>query len=305
MKDGTNDLFRRQHGVISRTDALAAGLSNRHIQYRLASGLWIAIHPGVFRHASHPVTPEQQILAAVLAAGPGAAASHQAAAYLWGLLAWPEAGRRPAVTVQRPASPRPHGFDLHRAVELDWARVRHQKGIPCTDPLRTLASLGAVDDGALVDRAIDRALAKRLVTMKAIELELSRQSKQGRRGVGILRQRLATRGYIGAPHPSVLESRALLFLARYRIPVARSEVVVGPDGEYRVDFSLVPPVMLEVDGYVWHFSPEHQDRDHDRRNHLKLCGIDLYVTNWRQLSHREVELAQLLRQATDRARRSA
>jgi len=305
MKDATNDLFRRQHGVISRSDALATGLSNRHVQHRLASGLWIAVHAGVFRHASHPETPEQQILAAVLAAGPGAAASHQAAAYLWGLLTWSEAGRRAAVTVQRPASPRPHGFDLHRAVELDRARVRHQKGIPCLDPLQTLAGLGAGSDGVLVDRAIDRALAKRLVTMKAIELELVRQSRQGRRGVGILRQRLASRGYIGGPHPSVLESRALAFLARYRIPVERSEVVVGPEGEYRVDFSLVPPVMLEVDGYVWHFSPEHQDRDHERRNRLKLLGIDLYVTNWRQLSRREAELADLLRQATDRAPRSA
>jgi hypothetical protein len=72
-----------------------------------------------------------------------------------------------------------------------------------------------------------------------------------------------------------------------------------------VAFSLIPPVMLEVDGYVWHFSPEHQDRDHERRNHLKLCGIDLYVTNWRQLSRREADLANLLRQATDRARRPA
>jgi hypothetical protein len=305
MTDATNDVFRRQHGVISRADAVAAGLSNRQIQCRTAAGLWIAVHPGVYRHASHPISPEQQILAAVLAAGPGAVASHQAAAYLWGLLSWREAGSRPAVTVRRPASPRARGFDVHRALELDWARVRHCKGIPCTDPLSTLASIGAINDGALVDCAIDRALAKRLVTMAAIQHELARRSRQGRRGVGVLRQRLATRGYIGVPHPSVLESRALAFLARHRIPVQRSEVVVGPDGEYRVDFSLVPPVMLEVDGYVWHFSPEHQDRDHARRNHLKLCGIDLYVTNWRQLFRREADLAKLLRQATDRARRPA
>jgi hypothetical protein len=48
---------------------------------------------------------------------------------------------------------------------------------------------------------------------------------------------------------------------------------------------------------VWHYSPEHQDRDHQRRNRLKLNGIDLYVTNWRQLWQRELDLARLLRQA--------
>ena len=52
----------------------------------------------------------------------------------------------------------------------------------------------------------------------------------------------------------------------------QSEIVAGPDGEYRVDFCLVDPVMLEVDGYVWHFSPEHQDRDDERRNRCKLAG---------------------------------
>jgi hypothetical protein len=59
----------------------------------------------------------------------------------------------------------------------------------------------------------------------------------------------------------------------------------------------VHPVMLEVDGYVWHYSPEHLDRDHERRNRLKLAGIDLYVSNWRQLWQRQADLARLLRQA--------
>jgi hypothetical protein len=297
MKDPTTDRFRRQHGVISRSDAIADGLSQRQIQQRVATGLWVAVHPGVYRHAAHPVTPDQQIKAAVLAAGPGAVASHQAAAYLWNLLEWGEVGERPAVTVLRPGGSRGHGFDVHRVSDLDWSRVRWWHAIECTDPLWTLASLGAACDGTLVDRAVDRALARRLVTVTALESELVRRSKQGRNGVGVLRQRLATRGFIGAPNPSVLESRALAFLARYRIPVERSEVVLGPEGEYRVDFSLVYPVMLEADGYVWHYSPEHQDRDHQRRNRLKLNGIDLYVTNWRQLWQRELDLARLLRQA--------
>jgi hypothetical protein len=256
----------------------------------------------VYRHAASPITPEQQILAAVLAAGRGAVASHQAAAYLWGLLEWSEAGSRAAVSVLRPAHPRGRGFDVHRVGDLDWARVKVWKGIECTDPLWTLADLGAAVEGVMVDRAIDRGLAKRLVTVKGLQAEIERRSGPGRRGVGILRERLALRGFVGAPHPSALESRTLAFLTRYRIPIEASEVVQGPDGEYRVDFSLVPPVMLEVDGYVWHYSPEHLQRDHERRNRLKLAGIDLYVSNWLELYRREAGLARLLRQAISQTR---
>src|ERR1700722_12146800 len=102
MKDRTDDRFRRQHGAISRSEAVADGLSHRQIQQRGASGQWILIYPGAYRPAAHTITPEQQILAAVLSAGPGAVASHQAAAYLWGLLEWREAQSRAAGTVMGP-----------------------------------------------------------------------------------------------------------------------------------------------------------------------------------------------------------
>src|ERR1700755_1103764 len=110
MKDGLDDRFRRQHGLITRADALAAGLSHRQIRYRVAAGLWLPVSPGIYRHPAHPVTPAQRLLAAVLAAGPTAVASHQSAAYLWGLLDWAEIAGRTAVTVPGTVHPRAYGF---------------------------------------------------------------------------------------------------------------------------------------------------------------------------------------------------
>src|SRR4029077_12012145 len=123
-----------------------------------------------------------------------------------------------------------------------------------------------------------------------------------RRGIGVLRERLQLRGFVGAPHPSLLESRTLAFLARYGIPVQGCEIVAGPEGEYRIDFSLVPPVMLEMDGYVWHFSPEHTARDDHRRNALRVSGIELYVSNWLGLQRDAAGLARILRQAISPSR---
>jgi hypothetical protein len=302
MKDDLDDRFRRQQGVITRSDALTAGLSLRQIRYRVASGLWIQVSPGVYRHPSHPVTTEQRILAAVLGAGPAAAASHQSAAYLWGLLEGGEIEGPPAVSVALPAHPRPYGFSVHRVTDLDWSRVRTWKGIECTDPLWTLGDLGGVVGGLLVDRAIDRGLAKRLITVAGLQAEVTRRSKPGRPGIGVLRDRLRLRGFVGAPNPSVLESRTLAFLARHGIPVEGCEIVMGPEGEYRIDFSLVPPVMLEMDGYVWHFSPEHMARDNKRRNALRLSGVELYVSNWLGLRRDGTSLARTLRQAINSIR---
>jgi hypothetical protein len=297
MKDPTDDRFRRQHGAIGRADALADGLSRSQIRRRVQSGAWIEPMPGVYRHAAHPVTPEQQIMAALLSAGPGAVASHQAAAYLWGLLRWSEAERRAAVMVALPAHPRRYGFDIHRVAAVDWSRVRVWKGIECTDPLWTAVDLAGVAGGVLLDLAIDRGLASRLFDVSGLEAEVARRAGRGRPGVGRMRERLQLRGLIGAPHPSVLESRAIRFLRRYRLPLIRSEVAVGDRGDYRVDFCLMEQVMWEVDGYAWHFNPEQMARDNARRDAIRLAGIDLYVDTWQTLNRDQAGIARKLRAA--------
>src|SRR5262249_46381290 len=75
----------RQHGVVTRSQARRAGLSDRQIDRCLTSGSLVAVHRGVFRHATHPETFRSRVQAAVLALGPGAAASHRSAVGLIGL----------------------------------------------------------------------------------------------------------------------------------------------------------------------------------------------------------------------------
>ena len=58
-----------QHALLTRADAGAAGLSDDQISTRVAVGDWVRVYPGVYRLAGAPVTPEQRVLAAVLACG--------------------------------------------------------------------------------------------------------------------------------------------------------------------------------------------------------------------------------------------
>ncbi len=76
-------LARRSHGVVTRRELLAAGISGREIDGRLRSGALIAVFRGVFRVGHTAPSTEAHYLAAVKACGDGALLSGQAAAHLW------------------------------------------------------------------------------------------------------------------------------------------------------------------------------------------------------------------------------
>src|SRR5260221_4734718 len=84
------DIARRQHGLILMEQALAAGVTGRMIEGRVARGELIRVVRRLVRVAAIPMTFEQRALAACLLAGRDAAASHGTAAVLEGL-----AGARP------------------------------------------------------------------------------------------------------------------------------------------------------------------------------------------------------------------
>jgi hypothetical protein len=297
-------LFRDQHGLVLRDQLLRGGFTRRQIEDRLAGGDWQRLHPGVYRSVLWPVSFEQRLLAACFSAGSGSVASHASAAWLWGLLA--DLPPRPSITIPVRAHPRLRGVELHRLSDLDPGRVSYRRGIPCTDPLRALVDLAATSKQATVARAVDQALSTRLVSGQALAAELERRAARGRRGVRPLRDHLTERGIIGAPRASVLEREAMQLLRRWGIPVAGHEIKAGPDGRYRLDFMLVPPVAMEVDGYTHPWSPEAKAHDEARRNRLRLDGIFLLVYTWLDVRfdqfrmHRETTTA-LIRYAGSRA----
>lgn len=78
-------LARRQHGLVTGDQARAAGVSHESTRWRVRMGLWTRVVPGVFALAGTADTWRRRTMAALLAAGPGAVASHTTAAALYGL----------------------------------------------------------------------------------------------------------------------------------------------------------------------------------------------------------------------------
>jgi hypothetical protein len=79
-------IARRQHGLVTRKQLLAAGISKEEIRRRIQKGALLVVHRGVYRVGHRAPSIEARYLAAVLACGDGAVLSGQAAGYLWGLI---------------------------------------------------------------------------------------------------------------------------------------------------------------------------------------------------------------------------
>ncbi|MGE3835794.1 MAG: type IV toxin-antitoxin system AbiEi family antitoxin domain-containing protein, partial [Acidimicrobiia bacterium] len=138
-----------QNGGLTRKDLRSAGLTDRQIDRRVEAGLLVRVHPAVFRHAAASPSWEGDQLA-LLAAGPGCAASHRAAARMHRL----DLPVRSPIELTVPASdlPRQRGCRIHRTNLLEHLDVVQVRSMPVTSVARTLLDLGAVVPVALVEQ---------------------------------------------------------------------------------------------------------------------------------------------------------
>ena len=133
----------------------------------------------------------------------------------------------------------------------------------CRAPRRsTIVDCAAVITVDAIDALVDTALARRVVDIEALAAVAADRRLLYYPGRRSLEMRLAARGILGSPHPSVLESRMARVFRLHRLPGPKAEVVWGPNRRYRLDFAY-PHLRLaiEVDGWSAHFAPEQQRHD--------------------------------------------
>src|SRR5262244_3394501 len=128
----------RQHGLLSRAQALEIGITPGQAKWLLKRGSWIRILPSVYRAAAAPQTWRQPLMAASLWADGKAAISGQSAAALWEF----EGYWRSRVELSGPLdlSP-PTGVVFHQVKLLHRADVTTRSGIRVTSPARTILDL--------------------------------------------------------------------------------------------------------------------------------------------------------------------
>ncbi len=256
-------------GVFSRAMAVRLGASEGAIQRRVGSGRWISLYRGVYVLAGTPPSWQRSVLAACLACGRSATASHVSAGALW-----PMPGVEPGaieISVPRGRHPRHEGIVIH-TTRLTRADVAKLGPIPVTTPARTLIDLAARLPRDGLEEALDDALRRELVTVATMQRRIA--AAGGRRGIDVLRALVAARDPDAAPPQSPLETRVLRLIRRSGLPEPIRQYEVT-DGRRRavVDFAWPDQrVAVEVDGYRYHSGRRRWENDRARQNMLTLLG---------------------------------
>jgi len=284
-----------QHGVLSREQALTAGISVRAIDGRVASGRWRALYRGVYLAIPFGESWRQRLMAAVLHGGPSALASHRAAASLWQLDGFEPAPLEISVKSGR----RIPGVIAHRRRADDDPPMVPIDGIPTTGMERTLLDVAAVVPLRLAGRALDDALRRGPATLDSLRAELPAAGRAGRRALGRL---LDERDDQDSSAESRLESMLLRVLRRARVPLPVAQYRVMEHGVpiARLDFAYPDHRLgLEADGYRWHSGAERWREDLRRDNRLKLLGWTVLRFSWRDLRDHPDRVANQVRTALE------
>ena len=272
--------MRRQHGLITRRQALAAGMTRHQIERAVRTGGWVSEARGVYRHASAPSTPLSRLLSACLAHD--GIASHRSAAALYGIDGY-RLGRA-ELTVPRGKRPSMADVRLHQSSQLNLAQSTERQGVPCTRPARTVIDLAAVVSGKRLDRTIDAVLRVGLLRPSDLYAVLALHARRGRNGCAALRSALDSR--LGDdPVPLSEWSRIVedllvdAGLARPRLEFR----ICDSDGDLLAQVDLAYPsrrVAIELDSVRYHLNRESFVSDPRRRNRLTLAGWTVLSFTW-------------------------
>ena len=292
-------LAARQHGLITREQAVSAGLSHRSVDRRLASGRLLAMHRGVYRVPGTPNSWQQRVLAACLWSR--GVASYRAAAALWKL----DGAERRVVEVTTAGRFRAPDVVVHEVLLAD-ADVTTLGGIPVTKVPRTLLDYAAVATQKALETAISDALRRGVTSPQQLRRIIERTGGRGRRGTAALRSVLQSFGT--SPPESVLELRLVRLLRRSGLPQPVIQHTIRDKGAVVARLDLAYPELhlaIEADGYRYHGGPAAWKRDVARRNSLTALGWQVIPLTWDDVSHRPQAVVERIKQGIELAARLA
>ena len=276
-------LAGRAHGLVTRAQALEAGISADQLNHRVRTGALLRAHRGVYRVGHRAPSYEARYLAAVLACGRDALLSGPAAAHLHGLLT----GAPPPPEVTTRTVRRVRGVRTRRCPRLDERDATRVRGIPVTTIERTLVDIAGVLSFDDLARACHEAGVRYGTTPARVDATLARRrNAPGTHGLrAILR---------GEAHVSLsrLERRFLNLLREVGLLLPETN---RPAGSRRVDCRWPDQrLTVELDSYTYHASRHSWEQDRRREREARARGDDFRRYTWGDVFDRpQVVVAEL------------
>lgn len=269
-------LLKRQHGVITRRQALTCGLSSDMLSRRARSGgSWQRLLPGVYLTVTGTPIQDQLDTAALLYAGPGSTLTGLAALRRHGM----RAPRSKTVDVLVPAK-RQRNSAEYVAIRLTTRlpeQVCYLGPVQFALPARAVAdSARWLDDLASVHATVAVAVQTRSAFFRAALAEVTSGIRSSREAE---MKDLIKRGRLPLP----------LFNARL---YCGNELIAVADAWWPE-----AGVVVEVDSREWHLSPRDWEKTMSR--HAKLTALGILVLHFtpRQIRQEPDQVLATIRQA--------
>lgn len=257
-----------QRSRVARRQLRAAALTDDMIRTRVRSGFMCRVRDGVYLLGQPSPTPFGTGTEALLAVGEDAVLSHLTAAVVWELIR--QSDNAIAIhVIARSQRRNRRGIVVHRSITLRPEDVRLHRGLPVTSPARTLLDIAELLPAREVERALDEALARKLVRLAELNRLLART--RNRRGLTVLRQ-LSSWRRTSAGSRTKWQRRTYKALVAAGLPQPEQDVWwLG----YQHDFLWrAHRVTLEIDGYPWHSTKTNMERDRAKDLRVKQAGGD-------------------------------
>jgi very-short-patch-repair endonuclease len=293
------EMCARQAGVLT-VAASCLSMGESAVRWRLSSGRWRRVCHGVLVTQSGPLTEEQRLWVAVLAAGDGAVLAGLTAARLDGLGGFDESRIHLLIPASRQVRKGLRGVAVHRSIVLADSDVHPVRRPPRTRLARSLVDAAA---WATTDRLARAVLAagvqQRLVRAADLSQVVEHCSRGSRRA--LIRATLAD--VAGGAH-ALSELDFTELVRRYGLPEPDRQVRrADARGNRWLDAVWEwARLVAEIDGR-WHMSVSAWWADMQRDNELTVDGYR--VLRFPAFAVREspsevaAQLARALRQARD------
>lgn len=260
-----------QEGVITYRQLRAAGATDRQIYswreqgvlQRMARGVY-----GVSAIGGSTGSWAQAVWAAVLGGGVDAFAWRLTAASWWQLDGVRDGQGQVAVEVAVPAGRQSRLPGVTRLASINLEDIVVTKGLRVTSVARTLRDLGTALDENRLERALECALRRRMISLKELEQQVALPHSSGERRLALV---LCRRGH----HPPTESDAETLFVQlcrRIKMPdPVRQYPLLVRGRRIRIDFAWVRQrIAVEIDGFEVHGRPGALDSDLRRQNRLVL-----------------------------------
>ncbi|SEA70370.1 MULTISPECIES: type IV toxin-antitoxin system AbiEi family antitoxin domain-containing protein [unclassified Mycobacterium] len=267
-----DDFLRRHDGVITRAQALTAGISDDAISRRVRSGHWLRCAPGVFFVDDRAFSDAARVRSAVWSYGPAATATGLAAAWWLGITHY--APETVEVTVPKVSNHRKRDGIRVRRRDLLPQDIVERGGLRVTAlPLTVIEAATRRGGGA---RLMDTALQRHVELKKLWDAHLRNKGRHGSPAARIL--------LLAAEDGARSQAERLL------VKLLRRNKITGwktnwPVAGYKVDIVFpAAKLAIEVDGWAYHSSADDFENDRKRQNTISLLGYQILRFTWLDLT---------------------